>query len=109
MGASFLGDVNALESFASRIGGYHPDQVITHSGDDNQYSPCVGFADLGNALLSAPCLKLEIDGVIENYLFGFSRRNSMLGNMVDVACIPVEHLWSSPNGRSRVHGRQFLS
>jgi hypothetical protein len=62
MGASFLGDVNALESFASRIGGYHPDQVITHSGDDNQYSPCVGFADLGNALLSAPCLKLEIDG-----------------------------------------------
>jgi hypothetical protein len=80
---------------------YYPDQVTTHRCDDNQNAASMGFPDLGYAFLSIPFLEFEIDGIIENYLFCFRRGDSVLGDVGDVAVVPIEHALLSSAGRLR--------
>jgi len=50
------------------------------------------LSDLSNARFFATLLELKINRVVQDYLFGLGWSDSMLGYVVDVGVVPIEHL-----------------
>jgi hypothetical protein len=91
MGTPFLGQIKPPEPFLRRKRGYDPNQFTTHGGDGHQNATGIGFTDLDATFFPVPFLEFEINGVIENYLFCFCRGDGVLGEVSDIAVVPIEH------------------
>jgi hypothetical protein len=75
----------------------HTDEIVLAGCNHDKNTAGISFSYLREALFSIDGLDFEIEGIVQDDLFGFFGRNVVPPNVLAVYAVPIEH-----------HAAQFL-